>query len=317
MIRSKRLYDVCFRAFQGLPLPARALTTVLLESIIGRLLATEQVVVCAYVWMANHPHMQLFSLDATGLTRFHGQLKKRLTDFVKRLLGLSHLRLWHDRSTLGEVLDLEAAIERFAYSFLNPVRAKLARSIDDYEGCNTWKEFLSAPADVHAVIEKEVPWILATDIEALSESNPSWSEELRAIEALREKASIRPKNILKIYPFRWLEAFGISDPVEIERVRGRIIARVREEEQKLQLERAPSQRIEGFVVTDEYKPPRKERRVFMYASSAAKRIEHLEQFSWFDKRCRHCFQLMKQGLKDISWPPGCFIPPAPQLCNAL
>ena len=113
MIRSKRLYDVCFRALQGLPLPARAVTTLFLESLIARLLATDQVVVCAYVWMANHPHMQLFSLDNRYLTFFHGQLKKRLTDFIKRLLGLSHLRLWDDRTTLGEVLDLDAAIARF------------------------------------------------------------------------------------------------------------------------------------------------------------------------------------------------------------
>jgi hypothetical protein len=317
MIRSKRLYDVCFRALQGLPLPARALTNLLLESIIARLLATEQVVVCSYVWMANHPHMQLFSLDATGLTRFHGQLKKRLTDFVKRLLGVSHLRLWDDRSTLGEVLDLDAAIDRFAYSFLNPVRAKLVRSIDDYKGCNTWKEFVSAPADLHAVIEKKVPWVLATDIEALSASNPSWSEERRVIEDLREKASAREMNTLRIHPFRWLEAFNISDPAEIERVRTRIIRRVREEEAKLALENAPSQRIEGFMVTDEYKPPRKERKVFMYASTITRRLAHLEQYRWFIKRCRECYELMKKGFSNIPWPPGCFIPPAPQLCNVL
>jgi hypothetical protein len=35
MIRSKRLYDVRFRAIQGLPLPARAVTTLFLESIIA------------------------------------------------------------------------------------------------------------------------------------------------------------------------------------------------------------------------------------------------------------------------------------------
>ena len=82
-------------------------------------------------------------------------------------------------------------IGRFVYSFLNPVRAGLVRSIDHYQGCNTWKEFLAAPADLHAVIEKEVPWILATDIEPLSQSNPSHSEERRFITELKEKASAR------------------------------------------------------------------------------------------------------------------------------
>jgi len=317
MIRSKRLYDVCFRALQGLPLPARAVTKLFLESIIARLLATEQVVVCAYVWMANHPHMQLFSLDTRYLTFFHGQLKKRLTDFIKRLLGLSHLRLWDDRTTLGEVLDLDAAIARFVYSFLNPVRAGLVRSIDHYQGCNTWKEFLAAPADLHAFIEKEVPWILASDIEPLSQSNPSNSEELSVIAELKEKASARQTHTLRIYPFRWLEAFGISEPEEIERVRARIVAQVREEEAKLAPSNEPIQRVEGFVVTDEYIPPRKERKVFMYASSLAKRIAHLEQYDQFIKQCRECYELMKQGFSNIPWPPGSFIPPLPPLCNAL
>jgi len=317
MIRSKRLYDVCFRALQGLPLPARAVTTLFLESILARLVATEQVVVCAYVWMANHQHMQLFSLDTGYLSFFHGQLKKRLSYFIKRLPGLSHLRLWDNRTTLAEVLDLDAAIDRFVYSFLNPVRAGLVRSIDHYQGCNTWKEFLTAPPDLYAVIEKEVPWILATDIEPLSQSNPSYSEERRVVAEIKEKASERQTHTLRIYPFRWLEAFGISDPEEIERVRARIVARVREEEAALASTIDPIQRIEGFVVADEYKPPRKERKVFMYASSLARRLAHLEQYDWFIKRCRECYELMKQGFRDIPWPPGCFIPPAPQLCNAL
>jgi len=94
MYRSRRMYEMCFRAKQGLPLPARRLTILLLQSIMARLLRTEQVIVCAFVWMANHPHMQLYSLDASALRGFHGGLKKRITDFLKRLLGRGTLSLW-------------------------------------------------------------------------------------------------------------------------------------------------------------------------------------------------------------------------------
>ena len=121
--------------------------------------------------------MQVFSLDCAALTRFHERLKKRLTDFLKRLLSLSQLNLWDNRTNIGEVLDLEAAIARVVYTYLNPVRAGLVRSIDEYSGCNTWKEFISVPADVNAIVEKEVLWVLATDIEPLSQENPGLSEE--------------------------------------------------------------------------------------------------------------------------------------------
>jgi hypothetical protein len=311
------MYDICFRALQGLPLPARSLTTFLIESIMARLIATEQVILCNYVWMANHLHMQIYSLDSSALTEFHGQLKKRLSDFLKRLLGLARLRLWDDRTTLGEVLDLDAAIERIVYSFLNPVRAKLVRSIDDYKGLNTWKEFLSAKADLNTCVEREVPWVLATDIETLAHRNPSWSEERRVIEELEQKASSRQTHTLRIYPFKWLEAFGISDPSEIEKIRSRIVARVRQEEASLAPKKDPAQRIEGFVVTEEYKPPRKERKVFMYGSTPTGRLAHLDLYRWFIGRCRQCYHLMKRGYSNIPWPPGCFIPPAPLLHNAL
>ena len=178
------MYDMCLRAVQGLPLPARSLATFPIDSIIARLITTEQIIICNYVWMANHLHMQLYSLDASALNSFHEQLKKRLTDFLMRLFGLSSLRLWDDRTTLDEVLAIDAAIDRIVYTFLNPVRAKLVRSIDDYKGLHTWHEFLSAKACVNACVEIEVPWVLATEIEALSNKTPSGSEERIVISEL-------------------------------------------------------------------------------------------------------------------------------------
>lgn len=267
--------------------------------------------------MSNHVHMQVFSLDCTALTHFHERLKKRLSDFLKRLLGLSHLRLWDDRTTLGEVLDVEAAISRIVYGFLNPVRAGLVRSIEDYKGCNTWREFLSAPADVNASIEKEVPWVLATDIKPLSQVNPSLSEERNLLGTLHDKASQRETHKVKIMPFKWLEAFGIVEPEEIESIRQRIIKNVREVEASLSPKKTGAHKLDGFVVTDDYVPPKKERKVFMYASTKERRWEYLELYRWFTAECMKCFELLKQGAEKIPWPPECFRPPGPKLCNSF
>ena len=317
MLRSKKMYDLCFRSLQGLPLPARALTSFLIESILGRLLRADDIIVCGYVWMSNHVHMQVFSLDCQGLTHFHERLKKRLTDFLKRLLGLSHLRLWDDRTTIGEVLDLEAAISRIVYSYLNPVRAGLVSSIEEYRGCNTWREFVSARADVNAFIEKEVPWVLATDIEPLSRVNPSLVEENELIGSIGEEASKRQTHTVKIMPFKWLEAYNIVEAFEIERIRQRIIANVREVESALSRRKAPVKKLEGFVVTDIYVPRKKDRKVFMYGSSKERRCEYLELYRWFVGKCRECYDLMKQGVDKIPWPPECFRPPGLRLCNSF
>lgn len=317
MLRSKKMYDLCFRSLQGLPLPARALTSYLIESILGRLLRSDDIIVCGYVWMSNHVHMQVFSLDCEALTHFHERLKKRLTDFLKRLLGLSRLRLWDDRTTIGEVLDLEAAISRIVYSFLNPVRAGLVRSIEEYQGCNTWKEFVSAAPDVNACVEKEVPWVLATDLEQLSRENPSISEERSLIASINQEASKRETHRVKIMPFKWLEAFKVVEPEEIEKIRQRIIADVRAEEALLSPKKNSLRKLEGFVVTETYVPRKKERKVFMYGSTKEHRLNYLELYRWFVGQCASCYELLKQGAEKIPWPPECFRPPGRKLCNSF
>lgn len=311
------MYDLCFRAVQGLPLPPRELTILLIESILSRILSSQKVVICGYVWMSNHVHMQAFSLDGIGLTRLHERLKKRLSDFLKRLLGLSRLRLWDDRTNIGEVIDLEAAINRIVYAFLNPVRAGLVQTIDDYKGCNTWREFLSVPADVNARVEKEVPWIKATDLAPFSRENPSLEEEHRAIHAIKRATQSRQTHTLTIMPFKWLQAFGITDPKQVEGIRQRIINRVRQGESEIAAKRKPLNRLEGFVVTDAYIPTKKERHIFVYASSKETRCDYLREYQDIIDRCDRCYELMKQGARVIDWPPECFVPPSPRLCNAF
>lgn len=315
MYLSKRMYELCFRSKQGLPLPARKLTSLLLQSIIARLLRTEQVIVCAFVWMANHPHIQLYSLDGSALRDFHGGLKKRITDFLKRLLALRWLTLWDDNDSMVQILDLEMAVQRMAYTFLNPVRARQSKTVDTYKGLHTWNEFLSAPADVNACIEKQIPWIHATDIDPLSQENPSEREEGEVIQQLMEMTQGRETHTLRIYPFKWLEAFGITTPDEIEAVRRRIVKQVREGEAEFSESEPIAEKLEGYIVTDAYIPPPKERRVFAYGSTKEIRGAYIRLFRAFRLECRRCYELLKQGAKNIPWPQECFIPPAPKLCN--
>ena len=115
-------------------------------------------------------------------------------------------------------------------------------------------------------MKKEVTWILATDLKPLSRDNPSLSEEKGVIESIRKNAAKRTRNIVRIMPLKWLEAFNVVDPVEIEKIRQRIIAEVRSEEAKLSSNKALARSSQGFIVDDRYIPKKKERKVFMYAS---------------------------------------------------
>jgi REP element-mobilizing transposase RayT len=283
----------------------------------ARLICTHAVIVCSYVWMSNHVHMQIISQDIADFTHFHERLKKQLTDLLKRLVSITHLNLWEKRTSVPEVLDLRAAIRRIVYTYLNPVRAGIVSSIDHYQGCNTWSDFLAAPASIDSFVEKEVPWIKATDIPPLSQENPGLPEERRAIREINDKAQGRSTFKLRVYPFRWLKAFGVTRPEQIERIRALIIQMVRDGEKKLAPRKEPNRRLDGFVVTDRYKPKKRERRIFMFASTKARRLKHLLEYRHFCRICDACYELMKQGVKQIPWPRECFIPPAPKLCNVF
>jgi hypothetical protein len=92
---------------------------------------------------------------------------------------------------------------------------------------------------------------------------------------------------------------------------------VRQEEARLAPKKDPSRRIEGFMVDDRHIPKKKERKVFMYGSTKEIRCQYLAIFDVFIRQCAECFELLKQGYSTISWPPECFKPPGPKLCNAF
>lgn len=79
-IKSNQIYEFCFRARKGLPLPPLAVIRVLIESILARVQHDEKVEIIAFLWMSNHPHIIVRVKDAAAATHFHGQVKKQLTN---------------------------------------------------------------------------------------------------------------------------------------------------------------------------------------------------------------------------------------------
>ena len=323
MYRSRRLYELCFRATEGLPLPARPLANFLIKAALARTQRDEKVQVCNYLWMPNHPHLSFISKDVNALRDFYGELKKKLTDMLKRLLGETHLNIWPKQPTVIEILDLEKAIDRHAYYFLNPARAALVPTIDEYTGESTWKAFLSAEAAIDTKIEVEVPWVRLPSIPELSRPNPSKAEELRVIAKLSDANSDKEKLIY--YPFAWMKVFGISKSEEVEAVRMRVVKRVREVERELVLERAKAEKgtvgasrlvQEGFLLSG-YLPKKNDRSIFFLTSLSELRRDILATFKEFCVRCSECFIQACAGVKEIVWPHGAFVPPLPPLVNPI
>jgi hypothetical protein len=270
--------------------------------------------------MNNHPHMIVVSQDVSALKRFNEELKKKITDFLKRLLGVKRLNLWPDASSISEILDLEKAIRHHAYIFLNPCRADLEESIDQYPGESSWNAFVTASPSVNAYVEVDAPWVKLPTIPKLSRWNPSKHEEDRVTNSMTEAS--QGKHTVKVYPFAWLRPFGITAPQKIEEIRQRIIAEVRESEAQLHSERLAKarpvkgrQQLEQQAFMCSHIPKKRERRIFFLSSCRELRIEFLRTYRHFCSRCRECYEAACRGARDILWPDGAFIPPLRPLAN--
>ena len=78
--------------------------------------------------------MLLIPQDAELCVYFYQELQKKVTEAMKRLLGVRRLNLWEGDPILAEVLDADKVISRITYFYANPAEADLVDSIDEYPG---------------------------------------------------------------------------------------------------------------------------------------------------------------------------------------
>lgn len=281
--------------------------------ILGRAQRDNKVDLCHFVDMNNHSHNLAVSHTGQELAKFYMEVQKKTTDAVKALVGMAHLTLWEDRPTVVRVVDLEGVINRIVYIYTNPSNAALCDSIEEYPGITSWSAFLRCEPSVEAEVTIDARWYPVSEIPRLPALSLSPSQDAALHrELLRSEGSHRHPIVLK--PFKWLEEFGITEPLRIENVRKRIIAGVREVERINAAARATANTrcvpasIQGRQpFMKPHKPKKKERKIFIICSDKERRIEILQQYKWIFSRCRECYRKVKEGLH-VDWPPGTFIP---------
>lgn len=152
------LYEIVPRAREGLPLPPTELTNQLLTGILARTQRDQKVTLCNFVEMNNHTHQHCIPDKPEQHTKFYMEYQKKVTDTVRRLTHRSRLRLWEQRPSVIRLAEIEDAIKRVVYIFLNPAKAGLVNSIDEYPGLTTWKAFTTCEASVEAEVRLKAYW---------------------------------------------------------------------------------------------------------------------------------------------------------------
>ena len=325
---SNTLYALCFRTLEGLPFVATAYMKLLLLGIMARAQRDHKIVLCHFIWMGNHAHILAIFKDSDQAKNFYSEVQKKITDSIKSLLGLPHLRLWERRPVAAPVLDLQAAIQQTAYLYANPSRAGLIDSISQYPGCSSWdvfKQALAATEETNTLTASstiKTVWVPFSKIPLL----PAHSLKKHAdLDFASQLAKLGRPHDLEVHPNAWMECFGISSPNEVAATNQKILNLTLEMEEQHRKERALNNksvlgekllRVQNILRHHVPAGRRSRRRIFVICSDRDQRLEFIAKVKHLCCIARDCYQDALRGVSRV-WPPGMFRPPMRALASAL
>ena len=308
------VYEIVPRAREHLPMPPTQTSNEIRLGILGRTQRDNKVELCHFVDMNNHSHSMAVSITGENLNKFHMELKKKTTDAVKALLGISSLCLWEERTGVFKVATLEDAIERVIYIYCNPSNAALCDTIDEYPGLSSWTAFKGCAPSCDAEVEIGAQWYPVSELPQIPLERRLTPRQDAILYRELKDSEKAVKHPIVLKPFKWLESFGVTDPNDIEEIRQRIIARVKEQERENTITRAQSKKasvpraaLQREPYMKPHTPKKKERKIFLICRDRELRLALLESFRLIKSRCKECYQKAKAGIR-VEWPPGTFTP---------
>ena len=194
-----KCYDVCFRVEDGLPLVPTVFLNTILEGILAAAASRYYVKISIYLMMANHAHMLVVALNQSAISNFVAYFKRESAHAINNLLGRRRHTVWESTYSASLILDAHKAMERIAYIYLNPARANLVDSIDQYPGLSSWNNLSTEPFILRA---KRIP---REKIPAIPEQGLTAAEEDRLTCELLD--STEEEYNLEIDTFGWMDYF--------------------------------------------------------------------------------------------------------------
>ena len=323
-IVANRLYEIEIRTRTGLPFVSILLMRLLLASAMARAQRDYRVVICHFLWMANHLHLLIVTKDAQQCVNFYSELMKKTTDYIKRLLNLSSLQLWEPSGpVVSEVLDLPRAQQRVVYLYTNPAHAGLVESVSDYPGFSSWAFFRSHPRAIEEL--QNIPWIRQPTIQVLPSRTLTEKQDKFLEQKLRSR-NTTCRHSLSIDPNALYKVFGVYEEKEIAQHNETIITNIKEREASYASTRQKSgklvvgaKRLKGEPIFKAYTPERKptDRKILFHTSLKELALSFLEDFNAFCQACRRAYLAWKDGNHLVQWPPGAFRPPICPVANCL
>jgi REP element-mobilizing transposase RayT len=307
---------VTFTVEEGLLLLSNPLCLAIIQSCLAAAQSLYPVRISHFLVEATHIHLVITVYNPEHVPAFMRHFKTESAHMINSLLGRKKRTLWCEGYDSPTVLTFAKAMMVIAYIYSNPAKDSLVPSIDEYPGFSSWRMFTEGQC------VKVWKRLRRPQFRALTKD----SHNLRGYtkEAARLLADSSELQNFKLEPNAWLEVFGVTDPIEQQRMNARVIervrtlegraARAREREKKSVIgrERLITQR---FDLT--YRPSRKGKRMWCLAERRAIRMAYIRMFKKLKQEARRVLALWRQGDMTERYPPGLYPPSFPKLANVL
>ncbi|MCC6953308.1 MAG: hypothetical protein IT290_04255 [Deltaproteobacteria bacterium] len=305
----KKVYFITTRLARRLPfVPNKYVNSILLGIIArGAQRHRGQLTICGFVFLSNHYHLMLVTKgDPAFLPDFMNWVNGEIAKFVKKLLGLSHEKIWEKPYNDITLLDSETALRKFVYMLANPVAANFVERAAEWYGCGTFQGSLES-------YTFRAKYIRPSKVVSL----PSRRLKKRRLAELVASLKLVDSAMCecRIDPLAWIQCFPNSglDKVATKR-------QILQELTRIEAEHAARRRRHGINIPRRkdlelrnphaaHTPKRNGRQVFCMSSDTSLRVAFIEQYDLFCRKCSEAYQAWRRGDFSVPFPPGAFIPP--------
>ena len=309
------VHFVTSRTEEGLPLVPTHVMNLLIEGILAKATEMYRVKLCDYLFMANHFHMLIVVEDPQHVSAFVGYVKGEIAHAVNKMLGRIRKTIWLEGYDSPIILTPEDVIRYIKYLYLNPIKAKLVESIDEYPGVSSWKMFSN---NIHT---KKCIKISRDKILPIPHPALSVVEQRELCD--HYKAQNSSKVVLKVEPLAWVQCFPGYN-VDKEELKERIIKLIHEEEKAYQMKRVSLKETVLGATTlrrqsmlKEHHSKKFSKRMICISSCKDLRHRFIAHFKELCAIARQVYQTWKTGDLRPKIPPGFFPPKIPILYSAL
>ena len=308
------IHFITFRTEEGLPFVPLRFMNMLMCSAMARAQRLYPVKIICFVVQANHVHMLIRVTDPELISNFIRYFKAESAHYLNRLLNRRQRTVWAERFDSPAVLDLDKALELFAYCTLNPVKDGLVHSMSEYPGVSSYSYLMNQQNYIPAksIPRDKVP-ILRDPTHPRRED-----EKLSAYFSSDEFPDIS----IALSPEDLRLAFHKSKEISPESFRNILLDTLASfgalyVEQRSKKEILGAAKLLAGSILSPRNPPTKGRRMICLSSIKELRQSFISSFKHLRALCRNVFRKWQQGDTRTPYPPGMFAPHVPRVSNFI